>query len=955
MKLSYLPLVLCAAPIGLLAQQEHASPELAIAVQEFRAMTAENAAAEVDSPRRSRSTGSAGSGFHGRLYENFRNDFLDAVPHEVTQNSGEKGLLRRNQFGFNVSGPVRIPKIYNGAGSTFFSFSFEAMRESIGRSQLETIPTLAERTGDFSRVVDSSGAPLTIYDPSTTSPNPSYDPTQPVSQNNLQYNRMPFPENGIDERFLDPVAQHALSYYPRPNASIGPYFENNFFIYSPEVNRADGFIASVDHSFLDRHRLDFQLNFSNGVDGAAAWFPTIADPRQAPRDRSSRTYTLEHVFTASPTNINTLRIEADINRNINQPQLDADGNPFPRYQFQPYVSMGRNFPTSRNVRNEFTVEDTFSTRWDTHRLTISAEVARVQINTFSLRYPSGQFEFSEGLTSLPGVVNTGHSFASFLLGGAAEASQDLSFGPSYFRNWEMEVNTQDRWEVRPGLTLTLGANLSIRTPRTEKYNRQSNISFDEINPETGLPGALVVAGENGYGRSFEPTLAKVEPTIGLAWNVLGNSSSVLRLNYARRYLAPGLGFGQFATQAFNGNPTWISSNEQLSPAVVLADGLPVDQTFPDLSPTAANGTNADLIDTSGRQPTINHFGVAFEHEFPGSLIVSVDGIHSSGRDMYLSNNSVNLNAIPLSALQFRDLLNDEEFRSSLRPYPQYQRFNHDDYPGGRFERNSVEFSVEKRTSSGLSLSASYQYSEERNDFAGGVRGSQINFNGGGRGGGGGGGGFGGGGFGGGGNQGVQDYYNLANEWALSSNNRPHELRFTYMYELPFGPNKTFLNSTGWSRHLVAGWAISGFSTFRSGNPLTLEAEFNNTGGVVNSVRPNIVPGVDPHVANPGPELWFNPAAFSHPADFTIGNVPRTHPTLRNPGSQNHDLSMNKRFTTFGDQTLEFSASMFNFVNHADWNNPDTEIGTEDSPNTNAGRIIGSEGGRVVQLSLRFNF
>jgi len=235
-------------------------------VEEFRVLTSESAATAADPDALARRGSSSGSGWHGRLYENFRNDVLDAVPHEVVQNSGEKGLLRRNQFGFNVSGPVLIPKVYDGTGSTFFSFSFEGMRESIGRSQLQTVPTMAERTGDFSRVVDSSGKSLIIYDPTTTSLNPAYDPNLPVSTSNLQYNRMPFPGNVVDPQSLDPVAQQALSYYPAPNTAIGPYFENNYFIYSPEVNRADGFIASVDHSFLDRHRLDFQLNYSNGSD-----------------------------------------------------------------------------------------------------------------------------------------------------------------------------------------------------------------------------------------------------------------------------------------------------------------------------------------------------------------------------------------------------------------------------------------------------------------------------------------------------------------------------------------------------------------------------------------------------------------------------------------------------------------------------------------------------------------
>ena len=102
-------------------------------------------------------------------------------------------------------------------------------------------------------------------------------------------------------------------------------------------------------------------------------------------------------------------------------------------------------------------------------------------------------------------------------------------------------------------------------------------------------------------------------------------------------------------------------------------------------------------------------------------------------------------------------------------------------------------------------------------------------------------------------------------------------------------------------------------------------------------------------------MWFNPAAFSHPDDFEMGSGPRTHPTLRNPMTQNHDLSVSKRFAIDQERSMEFTASGFNFINNANWNLPDTVIGTESSPNVNAGKIIGSRGGRVVQLGLRFSF
>jgi hypothetical protein len=141
----------------------------------------------------------------------------------------------------------------------------------------------------------------------------------------------------------------------------------------------------------------------------------------------------------------------------------------------------------------------------------------------------------------------------------------------------------------------------------------------------------------------------------------------------------------------------------------------------------------------------------------------------------------------------------------------------------------------------------------------------------------------------------------------------------------------------------------------SGLPLAIRPEFNNTGGVATTLYVNVVPGVDPQVSNPSPELWFNPAAFAQPDDFTLGNASRTSPVLRGPMSQNHDVSLTKRFRLAPERSVEFSAVGLNFLNHANWNEPDTTIGTVSAPNLNAGKIIGSRGGRVVQLGLRLSF
>src|SRR5205085_9749286 len=97
------------------------------------------------------------------------------------------------------------------------------------------------------------------------------------------------------------------------------------------------------------------------------------------------------------------------------------------------------------------------------------------------------------------------------------------------------------------------------------------------------------------------------------------------------------------------------------------------------------------------------------------------------------------------------------------------------------------------------------------------------------------------------------------------------------------------------------------TSVNSGEPLALHPQFNNTGGILQALNVDVVPGVDPAVASPGPELWFNPLAFAQPEDFTPGTASRTHPSLRSPISQNHDLSLNKRFALDADRTVELSA------------------------------------------------
>jgi hypothetical protein len=912
-----------------------AATEMDKAIEEFKQVTRE-LGLRADSPKRKGRNGGSPPKWHGRVFENFRNDLLDALPHEARQRGAEKSTLRRNQFGFNIAGPVLIPRLYDGSRNTYFSLSYEGVRENVSRSYLRTVPTLGERTGDWSATVDAAGEPLAIYDPLTTRRNPDFNPAQPVSVDNLEYVRETFPDNRIPASRIDPVARKALDFYPAPNTNVGPFFRNNYFIHSPETNVANGMIAKLDHTLKERHRVSLGLSFSNGMLGSAQWFPNAANPGPTDRDFHNRRGSFDYVFTVSARTVNTFSFEASTDGSENGSDDDTSypdligltgspGKDFPVLNLGPYLAMGRYNPTSKNVRNSFVWTDSFSTRRGKYGFRAVAQYASSQINTFWPGSPSGAFSFSSGLTSLPGIVNTGHAFSSFLLGLSDFSSVSLVRSPSYFRTGSALLALRHSYEASKGLNFSFGLDIQNSRPRTEKYNRQSTVDLSVLNPANGRPGALIFAGRDGVGSAFKPAVTNLEPNASFSWNPGGNTKTVLRGSFSRSYSGIPVYLGQWGTQGFNGTPTFISPNVQLEPAIVLSEGLPVEsQTGPDLRPEAANDTIADLADRSSIVPVYQNASFTIEREAPGNVVVTLGAAYAGGRNLYVSNGSANPNALPLDALQYRDQLNDEQFNRSLRPFPQYKGFDlYSSWPRGRYQRDAGFLRMEKRASRGLTLSMYYEFSKQMDDYSGPY--------------------------------GTQDYFDSKNEWSLTAGNRPHRFSLSYVYELPLGSGKPLFSYSDWRRYLADGWSLSGVATFYSGDPLALRPMFNNTGGVISALHVNSVPGVDPQVADPSPDLWFNPAAFEQPADFTMGAVSRTHPFLTNPGSQNHDLSLVKRFALAADRAVEFSAVGLNFVNHANWSNPDPMIGTAESPNANAGKIIGSYGGRIIQLGLRFTF
>ena len=278
----------------------------------------------------------------------------------------------------------------------------------------------------------------------------------------------------------------------------------------PAIDRPDGFLSRVDHNLFERHKITVDLAYSKGFDASPRIYETIANPGSPDRFFSERRLTFSDTFSISPQSIYTAQARVrsrqrrtaglDNERNIpDELGLDGvSGTIFPRVTFQDFESMGT--PTGsqyRNTWNSYHTVHSLNLRRGRHSWTLSAEYNRYQVNTFMPDAPSGYFQFNDDMTGLPGIINTGDSFASFLLGRSFRAEATDLQQPTYLRRTNIEARVRDEYEVTPNLTATVSLNLDLSSPRTEKFDRQSTVDLTEINPVNGLPGALIFAGQGG--------------------------------------------------------------------------------------------------------------------------------------------------------------------------------------------------------------------------------------------------------------------------------------------------------------------------------------------------------------------------------------------------------------------------------------------------------------------------
>jgi hypothetical protein len=431
---------------------------------------------------------------HGSAYEYLRNDAMDAPGFFAPVSAGQKvkPRLRYNVFGGTFGGPIRHDK-------TFFFGAYEGQRLRTGGVDTLTVPTLLQRTGDFSQTLNAQGRQIALYDPATT---------RVVNGVNV---RDPFPDNRIPTAQLDPVALKLLQFYPLPNkAPDNITGANNFRANYVAASNANFYMAKVDHSLSDNDKLTGRYFFNGGPTRNSSVYANAAADSRTGSDNSQHYVYGSWTRTLSASMVNDLRFTY-IRRSFHSisgglggdypSKLGLKGVPetaFPQFVSAGFSSLG----TNAQERQQFPIEqhqvvDNITKILGGHTLKFGFEARRSRNHEFNLQTVSGAFNFSTLPTGLPGNAATGSGLASLLLGFPTGFSQ-LQTQELDRSSWYLAGFAQDDWRVSRSLNLNAGVRWETDTPMVDKRDRMNSFDPEQINPVSGTRGVVNFLGLNGY-------------------------------------------------------------------------------------------------------------------------------------------------------------------------------------------------------------------------------------------------------------------------------------------------------------------------------------------------------------------------------------------------------------------------------------------------------------------------
>ena len=888
---------------------------------------------------------------HGTLYFSDDNDGFDASPYSLNGVPTEKASYNQARFGGLVGGPLNIPKIYHGGTKTFFFVNYNGSRSNVPYDAYSTVPTMAERSGNFSAATLPNGSPVQIFAPANL---PAGCPVAAGAQ---------FPGNSIPASCISAAAAQATStllpFIPLPNVTI-PGSPLNFHYVASGQNDTDSVNVRLTHNFgADTGRpgdmvyspqgmaivpgggrrggrrqgqnINFLLNYTRGDLQNLGPFSSLNGATNTQGLNAGAGYSVNHgrLFNLLRFNYNHLRtassnLYAFVNNIIGAAGITGvSQQPFdyglPQLNFSDFRSISD--PSARRALNQtYTLSDTLGWSRGKHTLRAGGDYRRILQGFRSDQSARGDFTFTgfstaeyAGGAAMPG---TGYDFADFLLGlpqltsvqGAASETGGLEFGTtSYeFRANAFDLFAQDEWKLRSNTTINAGLRYEYQGPYTETNGRITNLDiapgFTAVSPvcASTVPGAACSGLVGPYTGAFPPSLIQPDrnnfaPRIGLAWKPA--SKMVVRSGYGINY-----NLGQYGSMIENlafQPPFAITSTNTAVVCQAAGFTLTLTAGFPTCQASAV--TNNFAVDKNYRLGYVQLWNVDIQYELPGDTVMNIgyNGSKGTRLDLVEAPNST-ANGVRISGVQ-----------------PFYFETSE-----GNSIYHGLSLRVRRRLRGGIAVSGQYTYSKSIDNASS---------------------------IGGGATVVAQNAFDLAAERGLSSFDQRHRFTGNWIYELPFGNGKKYLQTGRWA-HVLGGWLWSGSWTIATGTPLSPRILGNVSevnGGVSGALRPNVT-GVPISAANPSVQEWFNPLAFTAPPAGQYGDAGRN--IIEGPGQRTFDMSISKTFQFRETRALEIRATAANVFNHVQFTGVDTNL---NSPTV--GQVVAAGNMRRVTLTSRFRF
>ena len=929
-------------------------------------------------------TKSGTSKLHGSAFEFLRNDNLDANNWFNNRAGLPLQEFKRNQFGGTIGGPVKIPHIYEKPDKTFFFASYEGLRQGTPLTLLSTVPTDDFRKGNFSAMLgpqiggDALGRPVyegQLYNPFTTRSITAgqVDPTSGLVATQSGFIRDPFKGNIIPPSMFDPVAVAAAGYYPEPT---GSGLVNNFTSAVTAPTSQDKYTGRIDHKISEKARLFARWSQTFEFKGRTGAFFGPDNPAGTGEKAGNNRWDfgLGYNYTFSPTFL--MSVNAGVNRWVETRVEQSFGFPptklgLPAFFDQlakqfPYISTDGMFQLGGNVAQTFSIRNTGSVSLDftkvrsAHTLTFGYLLIAFPNNYITPNLAN--FHFPQTMTQGPDPTaanpKTGLGFASFLLGTGDRGGFPQNASPAYmkkYHGWYFE----DQWRATPKLTATVGIRYDLQTAPSERFNRLSYFDFNGTNPiqdqlatkvggtsPLSTPGFVVFTSPDKHGMYDNP-FNNFAPRASLAYRV--TEKLVARAGFGMFYIQNYPVF-YMPFQGFSLTTPYVGTVDGITPVNLLKDPFPSGLISPPGSSLGALtnvGLNVLALGRNRSSPYAEQWMAGFQYAVTPNDSLDVAYVGNHGVKLNYSNlegNQLDPKYLSLGnellakvANPFNGLISASScglnqptvpMGQLLRPRPQYCGVTLSEPLGGSSWYHGATVEYTHRFSHGVYFLASYTVSKFLDNTLGDQDWVSWQTN------------------------GTRNLYNLAAEKAFDANDIPQSFVMTYIAELPFGKGRRFGSNVKPALDaLLGGWQVSGTTTFKSGLPLGITANTNNTNSFGGGQRPNLVgdpsavpAGVDRH------DMWFNTAAFAQPPPFTFGNVGRTLSTTRGPGLNNWDIGIHKYFQLKEQFRLQFRAEFYDAFNHPNFFNPDTAFG-----GAAFGRLNQAFPGRDVQLALKLLF